>query len=196
MRIQFTIRFLMFATLAVAIATAFCAREYRRRAQRLQAIVSLEKDPAGIVFRDSGGGIPIIVTDNVRHGALVESIYLAGMTLDSVTLESLSLLDEVQSLSFNSSDFSDRHVRYLDSLVNLKHLQLNGTLITQSGLSHLSKKHRLTKLSLNDTGIGDEAIDAILAMETLQVLRIHKTKLTESGLSRLSENLPRCRIER
>ena len=157
--------------------------------------MSLEQDPFGIVFRNSEGFIPHPVTDDVRRSALVDHIYFAGMTLDSVTLESLPLLNEAKSLSFNSSDFSDRHVRYLDSLTNLNYLQLNGTRITQSGLAHLSKKHRLTRLSLNDTGIGDEAIDAILAMNTLQVLRIHNTKLSESGLRRLSENLPQCRIE-
>ena len=196
MRFQFTIRLAMLATLVASVGLAFYAYHHRLLQRRLHAMSQIERDSGFVTFRNENGGIPIEITDEVRRNDRLECIYLAGSKLEQKTLDLLSTLTDARLISFNSSEFADRHVGYLDELTNLRELQLNGTLVTEIGLVHLSKQHRLTLLTLNDTSVDDDAIDALAAMKSLERLHVRNTDLSDRGLKQLQSELPDCKIAR
>ena len=186
----------MLVTIVTSVGLALYGYHYRLQQRRLHAMSQIEKDSGFISFRSENGGIPLEITDQVRRHDLPERIYLAGSKLDQKTLELLPSLNDARFISFNSSEFADRHVGYLDGFTDLCELQLNGTLITEIGLQHLSTQHRLTQLTLNDTSVDDNAVDALAAMKSLRKLYIRNTNLSDKGLKRLQSELPGCEVMR
>lgn len=195
MRFQYSIRLALLITLAASIALAWYANHERQRQRRLQAMAQIERDAGFVIFRNEQGGIPIDITDDVRRRDRVESIYLANSTLDKRIMNLLPALSEAKFLSFNSSEFADRHVTCLDGLKNLNALQLNGTAITRAGLDHIVTRHRLHQLTLNDTTIDDTSIDVIIRCKSLRQLHIRNTRISVEGIKRIQSELPACRLE-
>ena len=196
MKLQFTIRMAMLATLVASVGLAYFAFYQRQLQRRLHAMSEIERDFGFVTFRNENGGIVIEITEDVRRYDRLECIYLAGSKLEPRTLEFLPSLNDAQFISFNSSVFADEHVKYLDEFTNLRDLQLNGTLITKIGLEHLSKRHRLTGLTLNDTAVDDQAVDILTAMKTLKKLYVRNTGLSDRGIKRIQSELPHCQIVR
>jgi hypothetical protein len=194
MRIRFTLRAALLLMMFVSIGLAIVAYVRHAAMRRLRAIAQIEHDSGFVGFRNADGGIPGEIDNEVRLRDRAETISLAQSKLSQRTLDLLHVLKEVQRMSFNSSEFSDAHVRYLDPLVELRDLQLNGTKISADGLAHLARKHQLTMLTLNDTAIGDEAVEILATMKSLRKLHLHGVAISKEGMQELRLALPKCRI--
>ena len=85
MKFQLSIRLLLVLTLFTSIGMAYYAALQRRTQRRLAAMSRIDNDSGSLVFRDSDGGI-VDDTYLVRRNDQVDSIYLAGSSLDNATL--------------------------------------------------------------------------------------------------------------
>jgi len=203
-RIRFSLRFAMLALFGLSLALGYLRfREVERQKaiaernrRRLAAITEIDRGGGDVNFRTRGGSIPELEDDNVRLYELADNVYFANAKLTPQVLAQLAEVPEVKFISFNSSDFADKHVAYLDVLTSLRELQVNGTKITNSGLAHIAQRHQLELLTINDTTVDDRSLDTLTGMKTLRKLHIRHTPISTAGEARLRAELPSCVISR
>ncbi len=95
--------------------------------------------------------------------------------------------------SLASTNFGDAELARLSPLAaNLRWLDLAGTRVTDSGLSHVGQMSHLTRLHLERTGIGDEGMMHVARLKQLEYLNFHGTEVTDAGLEHL-KSLPKLR---
>jgi hypothetical protein len=71
-------------------------------------------------------------------------------------------------------------------------LHLNGSAVTDDGLSVLRDYSMLRAVNLSDTRIGDQAIAHLVGLEDLQVVNLERTKVTAEAVEVLRRALPRA----
>lgn len=112
-----------------------------------------------------------------------------GFGVGDEALRILSQLPDLERITLRSTKITDTGVGYLDRLQSLKCLQIEGTAVTNVGLSKLSGLSRLEVLSLGayDEGadITDDGLIHIGALTNLKHLSLSGTKITDQGLVHL-----------
>ena len=83
---------------------------------------------------------------------------------------------------------------HLADAVNLDHLCLRGTAITDLGLSNLEKLRSLRYVDLSDTDVSDAGLEKLTHLKNMYYLHLPETKVTKSGMESLGRSLPNCRI--
>jgi hypothetical protein len=85
----------------------------------------------------------------------------------------------------------------LKALRSLTELELNDTLVSDTGLRAFKDLKKLTKLSLIDCRrVTDTGLKELRGLENLTELRISGTEVTDAGLRELQRSLPRCIFSR
>ena len=71
---------------------------------------------------------------------------------------------------------------------------LDGTQITDPGLTHLKGLKHLCELDLGDTQITDAGLESLEGLLELKELDLSATKVTDEGVKKLQLALPNCKI--
>jgi len=93
---------------------------------------------------------------------------------------------EVDQITLSQSAVRDEHLVLLQATSHLKKLQLQGTKITDAGVSHLVHVPLLIKLDLGNTALTDAGMDHLQSLENLQSLTIAGTSVSDVGLAKLT----------
>jgi len=91
------------------------------------------------------------------------------------------------------SSFSDSACAALARLPSLHYLRLDGTAVTDAGLSSLGEAHQLRALGLAK-GDSDAGLDTVSRFGELEVLNLADASISDAGLARLA-GLPLRRLE-
>jgi Leucine rich repeat/Leucine Rich repeat len=96
-------------------------------------------------------------------------------------------------VDLSGAKVTDAELAPLESLPNLRVLNLVGAQVTDAGLAHVQRLTKLRKLYLAGTPITDAGLARLEDLPRLQVLDLAKTKITDAGLEHLAD-LPRLQI--
>jgi hypothetical protein len=91
----------------------------------------------------------------------------------------------VCSIDFSDAKISDKALKNLDSLPQLKVLILSGTRVTDAGLVHLEGLRLLTGLMLDGTPVTDAGLQYLDDLSCLERLGLIGTRVTDAGLEHL-----------
>jgi Leucine-rich repeat (LRR) protein len=80
-------------------------------------------------------------------------------------------------------------------LENLRHLRLNGSLVTARGLQKLNRLGRLERLDLQGCKrVGDDAVPVLASFPALRLVDLAGTGVTEKGMEQLRRAKPDCNV--
>ena len=84
-------------------------------------------------------------------------------------------------------DLNDDGLKPIESLKNVRILNLRDTKITNDGIKYIKGIKNLKRLHLERTQINDECIDYLVELQELEYLNLYSTKVTDTGLTKLKE---------
>ena len=84
-------------------------------------------------------------------------------------------------------DLNDDGLKPIESLKNVRILNLRDTKITNDGIKYIKGIKNLKRLHLERTQIDDECIDYLVELQELEYLNLYSTKVTDTGLTKLKE---------
>ena len=85
-------------------------------------------------------------------------------------------------------EVTDDAVMRLQGLVDLQHLELDSTPITNRSIIHLVEvTEKVTYLDVSDTQIGDDGIRSLLKWRSLEYVDVSRTRVTTRGVCALAE---------
>lgn len=128
----------------------------------------------------------------------VEHLGLIGAVFAADDLHRLAELHGPRSASFGDTNLDDAGLTQVAGLASLEGLDLQGTRVSNAGLSQLARLPRLRRLRLKDNPqLTNECIPALAALTTLAELQVHETSIDEAGLAGLAHrtNLTNILVE-
>lgn len=93
----------------------------------------------------------------------------------------------VVEVNANRTGIEDRHLDWVSGFVEMTDLSLEGTKVTDVGLSCLSNLQRLEWLNLYQCPIGDDGLSELKHLRQLQHLPVGDSRVTDAGLQHLAE---------
>jgi internalin A len=167
--------------------------------QHLSSLGSLETLNIGYVLVTDAG---IEALTSLTH---LKELTLGGNKLTDAGLQALREMPGLTSLDLGgaqrtdsglwSVSFTQPGLEAIATLRDLRHLRLEGTLISARGLETIKGLARLDLLDLHDCArVADDAIPILAAMPMLHSVDLTGTKVTPAGLEKLRRAKPDCRI--
>jgi hypothetical protein len=113
------------------------------------------------------------------------TVDFCGAGAGTKTMDELAGNRFLESLALGQTHVSDADLRHAANWTRLRHLDLAGCAITDTGIAQLAPCWRLESLWLDKTGVGDESMKTIAKLKRLQYLSLRETKITDAGLLEL-----------
>lgn len=107
------------------------------------------------------------------------------LTLKPETIESLSRLADLESLSLWGTTVGDYELRKLTSLKQLRTIDLSFTDVTGTSLKTLSAFKNLVSVRLDSCDVTDQHLAELESMPQLAMLYLRNTKVTDRGLKHI-----------
>jgi len=137
-----------------------------------------------------------ITVDDLRRVLALQSLKRLGLDdAENLTDADFAVLNRnpcLERLFLKGTRISNRGLRELSGLTNLRYLSLARTKITDEGLAYLKSMPRLEMLELSDTDISDEGLKHLRGLARLQWVYVDGTKVTKKGVEELQAALPHC----
>jgi hypothetical protein len=204
---QFRLRTLMVVVLLVAVACSWFTvkrQRARRQARQVQAI-RVETD-LGLVWYDyevdadgrrlSAPKAPapawLVNLLGIDFFADVVSVTVIGGGSDCT--KHLESLTELRTLELFNTRVTDAGLERLGGLTGLERLQLSIAEVTDAGLEHLKGFANLRELDLSGAQVTDAGLEHLQGLTNLVQLDLHGTQVTEQGVKRLRQALPKCDV--
>lgn len=115
----------------------------------------------------------------------LKELEIDGTNLKSAELNRLP--NSVTTLKCVCVGWDDADLENLDSMVQLRSLDLSGNAITDDGVAKLKHLRQIRDLFLGDTQITDEAVFHLVDFPKLEFLGLSGTKITGKHFARLAE---------
>jgi len=175
---QFSLRTLLIFTLIVAVACAWLGRKNERKRKEREATEAIVK-LGGEVWHDRelAPGVWFMLVQSPSEPNSLERFIGENFTCDVVGVSFKSL--------GQSYRFADEEAVLLSSLPQLQKLDLDGTLVTDSGLSNIKDLSHLRSLDLSFTGVTDAGLAQLKNWPRLEALGLEGTNVTDAGLVNL-----------
>jgi internalin A len=167
--------------------------------QHLSSVTSLESLDAGYAQITDVGLELLTPLTNLRELAI------GGNKLTDAGLQSLRQLPGLIYLDLSGAQRTDSGLWSVSltepgldaiaTLKNLRHLRLNGTLVSARGIERLAGLSKIEWLDLADCKrIGDEVVPLLASFRTLQRVDLAGTQVTDKGIAALHRANPNCKI--
>jgi Leucine-rich repeat (LRR) protein len=167
--------------------------------QHLSGITSLESLDAGYAQITDVGLELLTPLTNLKELAI------GGNKLTDAGLESLRQLPGLIYLDLSGAERTDSGLwsvsltepglEVIATLQNLRHLRLNGTLVSARGLEKVAGLSKIEWLDLQGcTRIGDDVVPVLARFRALQRVDLAGTRVTEKGVAALRRANPKCKI--
>lgn len=129
---------------------------------------------------------------------LIIGINLGGASMKDDDLKRLAGLRTLQSLNLESTLISDTGLQYLKDMqqIELTYLDVMNTKITDQGLTYLKEMPTLKSLNIGKTAVTNVGLKSLQEMKQLVVLTVSVTQIGDVGLGHLEglTNLERLEI--
>jgi hypothetical protein len=193
---QYSLRFLIVLTVAVAIPFSWLAVEMKTAGEQRAIIEEIRKlgGTCGYETRETSLAKQLGLYDLFGDIYFIdlESVDLSRSPNADSALERLSLT-AVKKLYLGNSLVTDGGLKNIKGLSHLNWLSLDKTNITDDGLIHLKGLNNLNSLWLDETKITDVGMEHIKGLPTLEELSLEGTQITDGGLRHLKE-LPNIQL--
>ncbi len=167
--------------------------------QHLSGITTLESLDAGYAQITDVGLELLTPLTNLKELAI------GGNKLTDTGLQSLRQLPGLTYLDLSGAERTDSGLwsvslteRGLDAIAtlgNLRHLRLNGTLVSSRGIERLVGLSKIERLDLQGCArIGDDVVPVLARFRALRRVDLAGTHVTEKGLAALRLASPKCKI--
>jgi internalin A len=167
--------------------------------QHLSGIASLESLDAGYAQITDVGLELLTPLTNLKELAI------GGNKLTDTGLQSLRQLPGLIYLDLSGAERTDSGLWSVSltepgldaiaTLGNLRHLRLNGTLVSARGIERLAGLSKIERLDLQGCGrIGDEVAPVLARFRSLQRVDLAGTQVTDKGVAELRRAKPKCKI--
>ncbi len=120
----------------------------------------------------------------VRQG--LKQLYFRDLVIQPGTIEQLSALDGVESLSFTSTEVTDRELAQLAKLATLKELSLFVAPVSDAGVASLENLP-LERLHLYGTKVTDRVWKTVAKLKSLKDLRLGDKTISDVGFKYFKE---------
>lgn len=141
--------------------------------------------------------LPKALRNNQSPAAAQESGNELTLTLSAMQLpQALSTLKQIapsQNLTIRGSDFTDREMRDIAQLPNVRGLDLSDSAVTDEGLAELAEMSSLTRLDLQGTNITSAGIQHISSLPNLTDLNVSHTSIDDDALEVITR-MPKLKI--
>lgn len=191
-RFQFSIRSLLMLTVVVAIPSSWLAVELQNARKQRAAIKVIELAGGRANYDDGTFGTspastpawlsPLFGDDFFVNVAFVE---LAGSEATDATLECLDSLPQLRTLNLRKTCVTDAGLRHLEGLHQLLELKLGDTHATDASLEYLGQMPHLFGLDLYKARISDAGLKHLKGLTELAELSLNDTRVTNAGLEHL-----------
>jgi Leucine-rich repeat (LRR) protein len=167
--------------------------------QHLSGVTSLESLDAGYAQITDVGLELLTPLTNLRELAI------GGNKLTDAGLQSLRQLPGLIYLDLSGAERTDsglwsvslteRGFDAIATLGNLRHLRLNGTLVSSRGLQRLAGLTKIEWLDLERCQrIGDDVVPLLASFRSLRRVDLAGTQVTQKGVEELKRAKPNCEI--
>ncbi len=102
-------------------------------------------------------------------------------------MASVASLSRLEELDLQGSGVTDIGLSQIGGLTGLRRLALSGTAISDAGMVHLRGLTGLEELTLSRSRIGDAGLVHLISMSALQKLYLNETQVGDLGLSHLKK---------
>ena len=149
-------------------------------------------DPMVVALEDFGGNLNWAVKSisrRIKTNADGDTTLLALHFAVNVGDEGFEIISQLESLEvFDATDsaITNKGVKPLGLMPNLRDLILDICEINDDALQHLSPAHSLRRLSLSGTRIGDPGLPHLSGLTNLESLNLSSTNVTNHSLEHLS----------
>lgn len=200
-RFRFGIRSLLLLTLAVAIPCAWCAIAASDANRQKNVVATIQRKGGEVQYdwqTEGGSGKPpgpawllrycgtdfvsVVVAVQGRHGDFGSD--WDWTDADMVHLQTLS---DLRQLNLQGTQVTDAGLVHIKHLTELERLNLNLTKISDSGLARLRRLNRLEDLELAATSVTDDSLMQIGRLTRLWRLNLAHTKVTDNGLKQIGQ---------
>lgn len=122
-------------------------------------------------------------------GALTHlvTLKLSHPTLGARIAPQLESLTELRQLDLGGTSMTDEGLQALAKLPSLRVVQLDRTQVTNRGLEHLAHLGSLEELNLHGTDVVDEGVAHLIGLQNLKSLRLDRTLITDASIDTLVE---------
>jgi internalin A len=167
--------------------------------QHLSGIMSLESLDAGYAqITDVGLDLLTPLTN-------LKELAIGGNKLTDTGLQSLRQLPGLLYLDLSGSERTDSGLWTVSltepgldaiaTLQNLRHLRLNGTLVSARGIERLAGLSKLERIDLQGCArIGDDVVPVLAKFRALQHVDLAGTQVTDKGVAALRRANPKCKV--
>lgn len=167
--------------------------------QHLSGVTSLESLDAGYAQITDVGLELLTPLTNLKE------LTVGGNKLTDAGLQSLRQLPGLIYLDLSGAERTDSGLwsvsltgpglDAIGTLKNLRHLRLNGTLVSSRGIEKLAGLARIERLDLAGCQrIGDDVVPLLASFRTLQRVDLAGTQVTATGVAALRRANPKCTI--
>jgi len=119
---------------------------------------------------------------------LLEELRLGGSTANDASLEQISRLSNLRSLTIHRAPgITDAGMAHVANVGRLEVLEIYKTSITDQGLTHLRGLRHLRELTLNSSTISDSGLNRLTDLKELKRLSFQDTPISDLGIAELSK---------
>jgi hypothetical protein len=131
----------------------------------------------------SGDGDGICTLEPLAALSSLRDLRLGARNVDSVRgLENLVNLDHI---TLDHSKLTDKGILGLSRLQRLRELWISGTLVTDVGMEEIARLPKLESLFVSETAVGDAGVEMLSRCESLTCLDLSSTRITDACVESL-----------
>jgi len=118
---------------------------------------------------------------------------------DKVELDELlhlaSALPTLEKIDFTDMPFTDKNLRHLEKLKNVRYLSLYNCPVGDEAMKYIARMPRLETLSLQGTLVSDKGVEKLADLKNLKHLALRETRITEVAVHQIREIASLERVE-
>jgi hypothetical protein len=183
---QFSLRFLLLATVLLAILTNLCVKQIMHANRIRRAVAELSKFGAIVKYDyeikddpSAPGGFRMLDNQSPPGPAWLRSMIGDGYFIE---IADVILTDKTGGLEV------------LDDLPNLRALSVERSKVTDKEMMKVKSLSKLTAIWLENTSVSDEGLKQLEGLKHLQFVNAINTNITQNGARALRKALPNVGI--
>jgi len=183
----FTLRTALVVVAGFCVPLAYVAKQMRDAQREMHAVATFRALGEGVDMsnrqRPGSAWLRRLLGENAVYQA--KTLILNDTQVDASHLKLLPAMRGIERLWAEGNRFGDDILVHVETVTELKVLQLGGSRVTDLGLRHLRRLDKLQELRLNWTDITDDGLAALTQLTDLRRLDLAHTKVGDAGLRHL-----------
>jgi hypothetical protein len=209
MKLQFSMRTLLFAVIPLCILLAVVANYARLARRQARAIEHLRAGGSRVEFYDSPddvweGNVPhqyawherqLVRWFGKEYISQVSFVHYFPKEMKTADLAQLGELRHLQILLIDNVEVVDNDaLRQFENLQELKYMRMSADNLSSAGIANIAKCKQIVQLLFIASQVNDEAVDDLASLQHLKLLYLG-TSISGEGIAQLKKDLPGCKVQ-